>query len=147
MKTKSVAKGETVQALRDVSSVLGLFLNGAITPSAKGLGALRVVQMASLKVLDKVQAEEEAVEWRLVKSSVSGIPRYACHFISLLSDNRPRYPGALESLDRLYEEVLLKFRGLGGRRFLGSSNREVVFKTSNLEELERDIQAVRKSWV
>lgn len=149
MKTKFVDKIEVVESLRNLASVVGLFLH----PDPKGPVLtpedLRMHSQytSALEVLRKWQNEYEAIEWTQVKNDYSGNPRFVCHFTALYPYQKPN-KFDFRGLSEKYADVLATFRKLGGRKFHNKQyGGGVVFQTYDLVELENQIDAVRKNWL
>ena len=82
----------------------------------------------------------EPIDFLRIKNDVYGNPRYVCHFLNFITEDRenPDY-GRTDH----YALALSRARKLGGRKFHNKQyGGGIVFQSYNIPELENEIHAM-----
>ena len=72
-----------------------------------------------------------------VNNDVNGNPRFALHFLNLLTDNEQN---GGKSINDMYNEAVRKAKSIGGKRYRGNDfGGCIVFQSYNLDETSKKI--------
>lgn len=84
------------------------------------------------------------IEFKKIKHDINGNPRYVTHFSELLTlDEFDSFTG-IDKISQAYALALKKAKKIGGKAYRGKDfGGGIVFQSFNVEELIRDILAIK----
>jgi len=91
-----------------------------------------------------MELSSTSIEFTRLKNDVNGNPRYACHFLNLLSTEEKDAPHEdIHHLSRLYQKAIKRANKIGGRKYhTRTYGGGIVFQSYSLKATEKDIKDI-----